>query len=232
MHTISTLVLLTSVLTLGLVASISTAAPTSILGQAFDITTEQGEESAIITVKLATNNTVVIPPNGTIIEVPGNVTQIDNDTVVIVPENETVTEVPGNVTVITPPAPEPCGCPVANETTPAAEPEIPPVLIRPAPGQNITEVPPSDNVTIPVLPAEPSPPAPATNETTGGEFPTQLPVFPAENETLVVPSPGENITVAPPAEGGADNSTGFDDEGGAGVQPSFGSFPIEELRST
>src|SRR5262245_36119126 len=84
---------------------------------AFEISTEQSDQQATITIKLATNNTVVIPPNGTVIEVPGNITNVDNDTVIIAPEEETITELPGNVTVITPPEPEPCGCPEAQNAT-------------------------------------------------------------------------------------------------------------------
>jgi hypothetical protein len=103
----------------------------------FDISTEQSAEDqqAVITVKLATNNTVVIPSNGTVIEVPGNVTVIDNDTVIVTPDNDTVTEIPGNVTVVTPPEPEPCECPAVEP--PAEEGPIDPVLVTPAPGQQV-----------------------------------------------------------------------------------------------
>lgn len=169
MHTIST-ILLALVITLGLVGINTTNA------QTFDITTSQeGQGEAVITVQLATNNTVVIPPNGTIIEVPGNITQVDNDTVVITPDNETVTPLPGNVTVITPPEPEPCGCPPANAT---GEGPLAPVVVRPAPGQEVvaangTELVVEQNQTqdAPIVFPEPAPPVPDTggNETgTGG----------------------------------------------------------------
>lgn len=107
----------------------------------FDITTEQSaaDQQAIITVRIATNNTIVIPTNGSIIEVPGNVTSIDNDTVIVTPDNDTISELPGNVTVISPPEPE-CQCPTGNETAapPAEEEPLAPVLVTPAPGQNVT----------------------------------------------------------------------------------------------
>ena len=159
----------------------------------FNVTTEQGADTATIHVKLnlaSENTTTVIPPNGTIIQVPGNVTVSDNDTVIITSPNDTITEIPGNVTVITPPVPEPCGCPVVNETAPAPAGNetaggIPPVLITPAPGQNITEVPPVPSNETEVVAEEP----PAGNETAGNET------------TTVTPAPGQNITILPaPAE--------------------------------
>lgn len=227
MHTHKiTSVLLSSVLILSIVGLTTTT--NALFAQTFDIqTSQEGKGEAVITVQLATNNTVVIPPNGTIIEVPGNITQVDNDTVIITPDNETVTEIPdSNVTVITPPVPEPCGCPpaggegAANET--AAAPEIPPVLIRPAPGQNITEVPPTDNVTIPEPVPVPPPEAAAGNETTdemppapdiSGDNETAIgepqPVSPADNETIVIPSPGENVTVTEPPASSSEGENGL-----------------------
>lgn len=198
MHTISTILLLSSVLLLGVVG-ITTATTNTIKAQnPFDITTEQSpaDQQALITVKLATNNTVVIPTNGTIIEVPGNVTQIDNDTVVIAPDNETVSELPGNVTVITP-APEPCGCPTAgNETAGGGAPAtgIEPVKVTPAPGQEVT----IENATIV-----------ASNE-------TGIVVEGQGNDTGTVPQSqppaaelgtGDNITVTG-TEPAGDNTTG------------------------
>src|SRR5262245_23288061 len=121
-------ILATILLVASAVIGISISAVTvAAAAQPFDITTEQGEQQALITVKHPTNNTVAIPPNGTVIEVPGNITQIDNDTVIITPENETITEVPGNVTVISPPEPEPCGCPPVTEE-PAAGGPLDPVI--------------------------------------------------------------------------------------------------------
>jgi hypothetical protein len=186
MHTLAS-VLLASVLTLSIVGLTTTNMTTA---QPFDITTEQGDKEALITVKLATNNTVVIPPNGTVIEVPGNITQIDNDTVIITPDNETVTPLPGNVTVITPPEPQPCGCPVAgNETSEEPSEEgIPPVTVQPAPGQEVitengTELVSNESQEEPLPPVpEPEPaPAPAEGNETGGDGP--IVIEPAQNET-------------------------------------------------
>ena len=151
----------------------------------FNVTTVQESDSATIHVKLnlaSENTTTVIPENGTVIQVPGNITVIDNDTVIIAPDNETITETPGNVTVIDPPVPEPCGCPVVNETAPPAEEPadgIPDVIITPAPGQNITEVPPV--------------PSNETEVVTGGNETAPT----AGNETTVTPAPGQNITILP-----------------------------------
>lgn len=167
MHTLAS-VLLASVLTLSIVGITTT----NITAQPFDITTEQGDQEALITVKLATNNTVVIPPNGTVIEVPGNITQIDNDTVIITPDNDTVTDLPGNVTVITPPEPEPCGCPVAgNETSEEPAAGIPPVTVQPAPGQEVitengTELVSNESQEEPLPVPEPEPAPPANDTTT------------------------------------------------------------------
>lgn len=200
MHTKIQSVLLTSVLTLSIVGLTIPAT----LAQTFDIqTAQEGRGEAIITVQLATNNTVVIPPNGTIVEVPGNITQIDNNTVVITPDNETVTELPGNVTVITPPEPEPCGCPpdgapAQNQTTPGSP--IEPVIVTPAPGQEVitengTELIANESQEEPiVVPEEPATEAPEavidTNET--------ITVTPEENATISV-DPENNDTGLSPA---------------------------------
>jgi hypothetical protein len=160
--------------------------------QTFDITTSQeGQGEAVITVQLATNNTVVIPPNGTIIEVPGNITQVDNDTVVITPDNETVTDLPGNVTVITPPEPEPCGCPPVEE--PATGGPIDPVIVTPAPGQEVitengTELIANESQDEPVIVPEPEP---APENETGG------PTLPVENQTGGTGSEGNDTGLAP-----------------------------------
>lgn len=203
-------VLLSSVLILS-IGSLTTT--NSLFAQTFDITTSQeGQGEAVITVQLATNNTVVIPPNGTIIEVPGNVTQVDNDTVVIVPENETVTELPGNVTVITPPEPEPCGCPEVPpaEEEGAAGGAIEPVLVAPAPGQEVittngTELIANESqeepIPLPELPNgqqnvtdAPEPGTPANGE--GGN--ETVTITPEENATITV-EPENNDTGLSPA---------------------------------
>ena len=176
---------LASIMMLGGVVGISATAN----AQPFDITSEQGDQEALITVKLATNNTVVIPPNGTIIEVPGNITQVDNNTVVITPDNETVTTTPGNVTVIDPPVPEPCGCPPIEVEQPA--PGIPPVTVQPAPGQEVitqngTELIVNETQEVPIPEPEPVP-APDNGNT------TEIPIGqPEDNQT-----------------GAGDNETGF-----------------------
>jgi hypothetical protein len=159
-------IFLTFVMMLGGLAVISTA---SAQGEPFEISTEQADQTATITIKLATNNTVVIPPNGTIVEVPGNVTVINNDTVVVAPENVTVSQLPADVVVITPPEPEPCGCPPPeNVTSP-----IGPVVVRPAPGQEVI----TENGTELIA-----------NESQ--EEPIPIP----ENETTIVVQPADNQT--------------------------------------
>jgi hypothetical protein len=204
MHTNIASVLLASVLMLSIVGLTTTSIITA---QPFDITTEQGDQEALITVKLATNNTVVIPPNGTVIEVPGNITQIDNDTVIITPDNDTVTDLPGNVTVITPPEPEPCGCPEpGGNDTGTTEPEGPidPVIVQPAPGQEVI----TENGTELVSNETQAPttePEPVLNDTT-----TTIPIEPipepAQNETVPVePAAGGNVTEGD--GGGGDNET-------------------------
>ena len=106
----------------------------------FNITAEQTQEEATISVSLASltagNNVTVIEPDGNVTVVPdANVTIVDNDTVVIAPPAENVTTLPeNNVTVITP-APEPCDCPVPG--VPEEKP-LAPVIVRPAPGQEVT----------------------------------------------------------------------------------------------
>jgi hypothetical protein len=189
-------IFLALVMMLGGLTVISTAAaPANVQGQnPFEISTEQSDQQATITIKLATNNTVVIPPNGTVIEVPGNITQVDNDTVVIAPANETVTPLPGNVTVITPPEPEPCGCPPPPvEEQPV---EIPDVIITPAPGQNVTTELPViiiDNATT-EEPA-PVPPGNETGNETGGPVILPTPEPTPSNET----ADGNDTALAPAA---------------------------------
>jgi hypothetical protein len=142
----------------------------------FNITASQVPEEATITVSLASltagNNVTVIEPDGNVTVVPDvNVTVIDNDTVVIAPPTENVTTIPeNNVTVITP-APEPCGCPTGNETG------LAPVIVRPAPGQEVTIE--GGEVVV-------------TNETgvvvEGQPEPEPEPTVPAENSTEVAPA--------------------------------------------
>jgi hypothetical protein len=66
------------------------------------------------------------PANITIIEPDGNVTQVPAGN---------ITETPGNVTVIDPPAPEPCGCPPAEEPPTAVQ-----LPVMPAGGGNDTTI--------------------------------------------------------------------------------------------
>ena len=191
MYTKLPIVLMTSAVLL--FAAVSSAYP--VFAQ-FDITTEQSpqDQQAVITVKLATNNTVVIPPNGTIIEVPGNVTVIDNTTVVVTPDNSTVTELPGNVTVISPPEPEPCQCPAANATEQPSG--IEPVIVQPAPGQQVitengTQLITNESQTEPIrIP----PPSGDGNQTASNNTGPTLPVEPdqpTDNQTI---APGSNET--------------------------------------
>lgn len=91
-------------------------------------------------------NITIIQPGGNITEVSGNdtITPIDNETIVIAPPDRNITEVPigpdENITVI--------GPPIKNETQPPAtaapcacnnvtQQPLPPVLVTPAPGQNV-----------------------------------------------------------------------------------------------
>jgi hypothetical protein len=170
----------------------------------FDISTEQSAEDqqAVITVKLATNNTVVIPSNGTVIEVPGNVTVIDNDTVIVTPDNDTVTEIPGNVTVVTPPEPEPCECPAVEP--PAEEGPIDPVLVTPAPGQQVitengTELVANESQEEPIPIPEPTEPPVDDNGTgTNGNVTEPIPA-PEEPVQGNVTEPA--VEPAPPVNG-------------------------------
>lgn len=215
MYTKLPIVLVTSAVLL--FAAVSSAYP--VFAQ-FDITTEQNpqDQQAVITVKLATNNTVVIPPNGTIIEVPGNVTVIDNTTVVVTPDNSTITELPGNVTVISPPEPVPCECPAANETAASAE-GIEPVIVTPAPGQTVT----IENATI------------VTSNETGviveGEgnatqpVPEPTPVPPVENQTGGGGGGNETLPVEPEPAPPTDNQTGNGGGDGGGEGNDTGLSP-------
>jgi len=134
-----------------------------------------------ITKSTANNETTVISSNGTVTEVPGgNVTIVDNGTVVVAPNGTDVSTTPSNVTVIVPPnatnPAQPCTCNQTNQTQKPSE-GIPPVIITPAPGQNvttkppeITPLPPIENTTNPNPPVinntNPVPPFPSNNQTT------------------------------------------------------------------
>lgn len=162
----------------------------------------QHENGTILTPP-ANNDTIIIIDNGTVTEIPnGNVTHVDNGTVIISDENRTVTETPGNVTVIDPPkenqtspaenatAAAPCAC--QNQTGNAS---IPPVVVTPAPGQNVTTSEPPPNQGSSAIP----PPANNQtqtngNETGGNNRPTQLPVFPSNNETQSNQTGGGNVS--------------------------------------
>lgn len=149
-------------------------------------------------------NVTIIDPIGNVTQIPdGNVTVIDNDTVVVAPPDENITETPGNVTVIDPepplpPTEEECGCPPANET---GEP-IPPVVVEPAPGQEVNVTQPVDNQTEgPSIP-------PGENETAPVVCVTEpCPGGPVEPEP-VPEQPGGNVTTEEPAPGTPDNETG------------------------
>lgn len=157
--------------------------PVAVEGEGpFNITASQEPDEATIVVSLASlagggGNTTVIDQEGNVTVVPDvNVTQVDNDTIVIAPPTENVTTIPeNNVTVITP-TPEPCGCPADGNATQS---ELAPVIVRPAPGQQVTieggevtvqnetgvVVEGTDNVTAPTTEPEPAPIAPGDNVT-------------------------------------------------------------------
>jgi hypothetical protein len=200
MYTLAAILLAAAAAVIG----ISTSATATVAAQTFDITTAQeGRGEAVITVQLATNNTVVIPPNGTIIEVPGNITQVDNDTVVITPDNETVTPLPGNVTVITPPEPEPCGCPPVEEPATAGGP-LAPVIVRPAPGQEVI----AENGT----------------ELVANESPQEGPIpVPEEPESVPAPAEEEGNATAPAAINATEEAETSQDDNSTGLAPAASS---------
>lgn len=149
-------------------------------------------------------NITIITPGGNVTEIPGNVTEINNGTgIIIVPPEQNITEVPispsENITVIGP-HPEhpivlpnetnagqgqPCTC--SNQTT-----TIPPVLITPAPGQNVTTNPPvteqpggaHGNETFPANNATQSnPPTGTGTNQTGNTGSNETQTTPANNNT-------------------------------------------------
>jgi hypothetical protein len=118
-------------------------------------------------------NITIIQPGNNVTEIPnGNITRPDNGTIIITEPGRNITETPGNVTVIDPPRPTqlpvlpPATCQCQNQTN--QQPAIPPVLITPAPGQNVTTQ----------LPA----PVPAENTTTTNQNQTTI-TNPAGNTT-------------------------------------------------
>jgi hypothetical protein len=148
---------------------------------------EQNQSGEIITPPA--NETIIISPGGNITEIPGgNVTEIDNGTAIITDENRTITETPGNVTVIDPPQvthpivippKQNCTCQQQqNQSGSNNNGNIPPVVVTPAPGQNVTTNEPPHAAQLPVLPQEkPMPPlVPNGNQTNNtGNRPQQLP---------------------------------------------------------
>lgn len=143
-------------------------------------------------------NITIISPGGNVTELPGNITNVGNDTVIIAPPDRNITEVPvtpnENITVIGPPHPEhPIVLP-PNETN-AGQPctcnAPPPVLVTPAPGQNVTTNPP---VTEQPGGAHGNETFPATNATNPAT-PSQ-PELPANNQTS---NTGSNATQTNPA---------------------------------
>ncbi len=157
-------------------------------------------------------NITVIEPGGKVTEIPGNITNVGNDTIVIAPPDRNITEVPispaENITVIGPPHPEhpivlpnetnagqPCTCNNQSAT-------IPPVLITPAPGQNVTTNPPvveqpggahgnetfpANNATSPTTPPESNPPAATGSNQTSNTGGNETQTTPANNNTNTEP---------------------------------------------
>lgn len=159
-------------------------------------------------------NITIISPGGNVTELPGNITNVGNDTVIIAPPDRNITEVPvtpnENITVIGPPHPEhPIVLP-PNETNTAGQPctcnqtvsqqPIPPVLITPAPGQNVTTNAPvleqpggaHGNETFP------------TNNATNPATPPVQPELPANNQTS---NTGSNATQTNPAGNNTNTAT-------------------------
>lgn len=129
-------------------------------------------------------NITIISPGGNVTELPGNITNVGNDTVIITPPDRNVTETPGNVTVISPPlggneTVPPCTC--QNQTQPQPPTTIPPVIISPAPGQNITQVPQppaANNITT-----QPLPPVTEGSNQTGNTTGNETQTGPINNAT-------------------------------------------------
>lgn len=213
MHTIS---IVTIAAVLAVLCAISANQTTFAQEEQFNITSTQGGGTADIKVSLNPgegNVTIITEDNSTTLE---NVTAepIANDTgIIVVPENTTVTEVDNQTTVVVTPEP-PCGCPVANETGPEDEGALAPVIVTPAPGQEVitengTELVANESQEEPIpvpVPTEPEPtpaPVPVEPETGGG------------NDTIV-------ITPAPaPEGGGGGNETGGGNITGASSSMQF-----------
>lgn len=153
-------------------------------------------------------NITIISPGGNITEVPGNITNIGNDTVIIAPPDRNITETPGNVTIIDPPTAT--TLPVIPGTTPAnnctCNQPIPPVMVTPAPGQNITtgEQPQGNqSTTTPSTPAFP----PHIQQLPTNTPPQiqQLPVLPGP--TNPASNPGSNETQTNPSNNSTNSTT-------------------------
>lgn len=134
-------------------------------------------------------NITIISPGGNITELPGNITNVGNDTVIITPPDRNVTETPGNVTVISPPlggnetVPAPCTC--QNQTVQQPPVTIPPVIISPAPGQNVTttpQPPAANNITT-----QPLPPVTEGSNQTGNTTGNETQTNPINNATNAEP---------------------------------------------
>src|SRR5215831_11495195 len=172
-----------------------------------------GENATIETP--SNNETTVIQPGGNVTEFPGNVTNVDNETVIITPPDRNITEVPispdQNITVIGPPVHNesqpaqqpPCTCQNQSNTQPGNE--IPPVQVIPAPGQNVTTHPPQ----LPNENASNATPVPPTNNNNinnsnvtignNGEHATQLPVFPPNTNNSTGGEHPAQLPVIPPS---------------------------------
>lgn len=147
-------------------------------------------------------NVTIVAPDGNVTEIPnGNVTVIDNETVIITaPPERNITETPGNVTIIDPPHIAtlpvfPTGQQPANCTCNQTNQPIPPVVVTPAPGQNITTGEPPRAQQLPTLPLPPTipnnappqiqqlPSLPAAGNQTGNSTGNEVQTLPANNST-------------------------------------------------
>lgn len=156
-------------------------------------------DNGTVTEVPASNDTVIIQPDGNVTTVPdANVTVVDNSTVVIAPPDRNVTTIPDNITVIGPPATElppvkNCTCQQQNNTEQPVpgQPTIPPVQVIPAPGQNVTINQPENQT------------QPAENQTQTN---------PVENQTTepvpFPPQPGNETNVPPIVNPPVTNQTG------------------------
>lgn len=179
-----------------------------------------GENGTILTPgENATNeapgNITIISPGGNVTEIPGNITNIGNDTIIIAPPDRNITETPGNVTIIDPPRPAQLPVlPSANCTCNQAPAQpIPPVVVTPAPGQNITngsqQQPSQQPPQAQQLPVFPNSGGNNTNQSAGTATPPriqQLPTLPTgtNNQTS---NTGSNETQTNPANNSTNSTT-------------------------